>query len=501
MIRVTTPGTTTSAAAQQDPPPELREVRPGPRGRWIALAVALLVTALAALALPHPPRTSGDRTGDPGLAARLGAAAAGVPGQGFAAATGGAGEPVRTAAVGRADARPGSERAMTAATPQEIGSVTKSMTGLLFADAVARGEVEPTTTLGEVFPGAGLPDDVAGLTLEQLATHTSGLPSLGDGRLVRGLVTNYTHGNPYADQSVDDVLTEAAGTRRREAPGEYAYSNLGFSLLGHALAARAGTTWPDLLQRRLLDPLGMSTTAVGAAPDGAGVWSSAQDLGRLLQAVADGSAPGLDALAPRTEGGQDDVRTGYGWFTLDRDGREVLFNNGATGGGVSSVVLDPATGAWVAVTAPSSTQSQTVAFRLAGLNVTAETAWERWTAPTVLVTGVLVLVVLAGTVPAAVRRRVRRPEQRLDRLQVVSAHVVPAVVLLVGLRAVGAWQVVPPVVWLLTVLVAALACTSLLVRWPRLAWPGTRRAVRWTGAGVGTAAYLAVLVLLVGDVV
>ena len=57
--------------------------------------------------------------------------------------------------------------------------------------------------------------------------------------------------------------------RRSEAamgPGSIAaYSNLGFDLLGAALAEAAGTSYPDLLRERITGPLGMADT--GLAPN------------------------------------------------------------------------------------------------------------------------------------------------------------------------------------------------------------------------------------------
>src|SRR4051794_5697046 len=56
----------------------------------------------------------------------------------------------------------------------EIGSITKTMTGLLLADAVTNGRVRLTDSIEE-WLDAG---ENGGITLAQLATHTSGLPRL-----------------------------------------------------------------------------------------------------------------------------------------------------------------------------------------------------------------------------------------------------------------------------------------------------------------------------------
>ena len=58
----------------------------------------------------------------------------------------------------------------------EIASISKGLTGLLYADALARGEIRRDSTLGELLPLAGTP--VAGVTLDSLSTHRSGLPGL-----------------------------------------------------------------------------------------------------------------------------------------------------------------------------------------------------------------------------------------------------------------------------------------------------------------------------------
>ncbi|ABS02746.1 beta-lactamase [Kineococcus radiotolerans SRS30216 = ATCC BAA-149] len=353
----------------------------------VALAAAL-VLSLGAFAPAAPPTPSADSTGDPALAQRLRAAVGDLAGQGFAVAAGDASTSAR-AAIGTA--APG--RPLTAATPQEIGSVTKAMTGLLLADAVERGEVSPGTTLAEVHPDRDLPPELAATTLAELATHTSGLPRLSTRAQLRNLVTASTYGNPYAWDTPDSLLTDAAWTPLRTPRGEYAYSNLGFALLGQALAVRAGVPYPQLLAERVLVPLGMTRTAAvpgelpadravelgpdgrpttpwlsaGSAPAGTGVYSTAGDLGRLAAAAASGRLPGARALEPVVDA--DGARAGWGWLVADLDGRTVLGYNGATYGVQSSVWAEPATGRWVAVTSPSGSaapDTQAVALRLLG---------------------------------------------------------------------------------------------------------------------------------------
>ena len=155
--------------------------------------------------------------------------------------------------------RPG--LAITPDTRFEIGSVTKVFTGLVLADMVVRGQTELDATLGTLI---GLPARAGGLiTLRSLATHTSGLPRLAPSLRMKARALT-AHPDPYRDIDLAHVI--AALTRNPPAePGAFRYSNLGYQLLGAALAAAAGTTWPDLLWQRICRPLGL--TATGIEPD------------------------------------------------------------------------------------------------------------------------------------------------------------------------------------------------------------------------------------------
>ncbi|WP_432572843.1 serine hydrolase domain-containing protein [Kineococcus sp. SYSU DK005] len=394
--------TPTAPARTSTRPRSRRRARAAALALALALAGASTAPAAAAHAAPAahavlratppaPPQLSADATGDPALAGRARAAAAGLAVQGLAVAEGDAAGG-RSAALGRADARPGRERAMTAGTPQEVGSVAKALTGLLLAEAVARGEVTASTTLAEVHADRDLPAELGRTTLAELATHTSGLPRLSTRAQLRALVTDRTLGNPYAWDTPESLLADAGGTPLRTPRGEYSYSNLGHALLGQALAVRAGVPYPRLLRERVLEPLGAGATAAlpdplpagrarevapdgrgtrpwlstGSAPAGTGVFSTAEDLGRLAAAAASGRLPGAAALEPRVEA--EGMRAGWGWFTATLDGRAVVGVNGATYGAQASVWCEPATGRWVAVTAPTGPgaqpAAQTVALRL-----------------------------------------------------------------------------------------------------------------------------------------
>lgn len=145
----------------------------------------------------------------------------------------------------------------------EIGSITKTFTGLVLSQMVEQGKVKFDDPVRELLP-AGTVQKPAGaeITLLDLATQHSGLPRMPDNfKPVDGE-------NPYADYHAANLYAFLAthGVAKPEKPG-FLYSNLGFGLLGQALSVRAGMTYPALLKEEVLDPLGMNDTAVTLTPD------------------------------------------------------------------------------------------------------------------------------------------------------------------------------------------------------------------------------------------
>lgn len=140
----------------------------------------------------------------------------------------------------------------------EIGSVTKTFTALLLARMVVAGEthlVEPVRELlAERF--ARKPYG-AEITLLDLATHRSGLPVMPSG------FRPVDHDNPFADFHESDLYSylAARGFGKRGNP-PVAYSNLGYGILGHALAGRAGKTFAALVEENIAVPLGLKETII-----------------------------------------------------------------------------------------------------------------------------------------------------------------------------------------------------------------------------------------------
>jgi len=320
--------------------------------RAVAIGAAALTLIAGALALPRPPALSGEVTGDTELVGTMRELLVDSPGLR---------DRVSVAVIDGDDVRVAHFGA-SGETEYEIGSVTKTMTASLLADAIERGEVDADTQLGELLD-LGV-SEAASITLDELATQHSGLPRLAPSlaQTVSALVANYRANDPYG-ASVGELVASATETDVGEK--RFEYSNFGFALLGQALAAAADTSYPDLVEQRLFAPLGMSDTFAPTTPDdldpdaptgytasgrasdawtlgadapAGSVRSTLDDMVLYARAQLDESAPGVKATEPVTE--VDDLGSiGYAWFTTEG----VTWHNGGTGGFTSWVGFDRST--------------------------------------------------------------------------------------------------------------------------------------------------------------
>ncbi|WP_165821054.1 serine hydrolase domain-containing protein [Nocardioides gansuensis] len=266
----------------------------------------------------------------------------------------------------------------------QIGSVTKVFTALVLARAVVRGDVTLETPVAALLPGL---EARAPITLGQLATHTAGLPRV-PGSVWRHALTR--DADPYAGIDAGR-LRAAVGSARLRGAGRPRYSNLGFGLLGHALAAAAGTAYGDLVHAEVCEPLGLADTTTTPpasrtltghtrrgrararawgfdAMAGCGaLWSSIEDMQRFAAHVVDppegelGEAMRLAATPVVETAG---VGHGLGWLVLRRGpAAGCLFHNGGTYGFRSALVADPATGRAAVALAATDRSVDGLAFR------------------------------------------------------------------------------------------------------------------------------------------
>lgn len=156
--------------------------------------------------------------------------------------------------------RPDQDDLPPASTQVDVGSITKTITGLLAARLADKGTIEFTTTVGDVFPNAA--QDKAPITLHQLLTHSAGLPD--------------AVGADEETLSRAKFVARVMKTPLRSRPGRrYHYSNTGYGLAAAMLEIRSGRSYENLVRDEIARPAGLTATGyTGVINDARGLRSS-----------------------------------------------------------------------------------------------------------------------------------------------------------------------------------------------------------------------------------
>jgi len=126
-----------------------------------------------------------------------------------------------------------------------IGSISKSFTAIALLQLAAEGRVDLHAPITRYLPGLAPSPPFEAITAHHLITHTSGLPNY--------LV--HTSSSRYVIAALRDFVPNYV-------PGaHWWYSNTGYQLLGYLLEEVEGLTYPAIIRRRILCPLGMSSTS------------------------------------------------------------------------------------------------------------------------------------------------------------------------------------------------------------------------------------------------
>ena len=253
----------------------------------------------------------------------------------------------------------------------EIGSVTKTFSGLLLQDMVERGEMKLDDPVAKYLPESVKIPTYHGkdITLLQLATHTSGLPREPDN------LDPKRAEDPCSDFTVEKLYVFLASYKLTRDPGtEFEYSNPGIGLLAHAIAVKAGRDYESLVVDRICRPLAMDSTrftltpelkarlATGHTPPGyavsnfgfgalapaAGLYSTANDMLKYVSANLGLTSSTLTPLMERThevhfshETAETDI--GLVWaISSDPQGTKTVWHNGATTGYLAFAGFDKA---------------------------------------------------------------------------------------------------------------------------------------------------------------
>lgn len=210
----------------------------------LMLATALLLGSARALAAPAA------ESADPARLSRLADYARRLEAFGFSGQllVAERGQVVFERSCGRADRR--HAQAMTAETRLAVGSVTKSFVAAAVLSLESQGKLALSDRLGDRLEG--VPEEMAGITLEQLLCHRGGFAfDIPDG---------------LAIASRDEVVSAVLAQPLQSEPGErFAYSNAGFDLLAAVVERATGEGLDAYLRRTLLPRADITASGLAGA--------------------------------------------------------------------------------------------------------------------------------------------------------------------------------------------------------------------------------------------
>ena len=254
-------------------------------------------------------------------------------------------------------------------TPSYAASITKPMTATMVLSLVDDDVLSLDDRLGDLLDG--VPDTYADVTLEQLLSHSSGVP---DYLRLNG-ARRWPDFEALDGTTNEDVVRQVwAADELTYPPGsDHTYSNSGYVLLAEIAVAATDQTYRELISERVWEPAGMTSTTLitadnrddlarahrysrcGAPRDinlltqgDGGVITTVNDLHAFASALSSGaliSKASLDLAwtarpdAHLVDGAQE--QHGLGWFVARREGVVRVQQTGRYGGFSNILFLVP----------------------------------------------------------------------------------------------------------------------------------------------------------------
>jgi CubicO group peptidase (beta-lactamase class C family) len=228
------------------------------------LAVTVAVVALVAQSIEAPRAQSARHGVGASLNGTLDPIRARFELPALAAAVVQNGKIVASGAVGTR--RAGAAIPVTVGDRFHIGSDTKAMTSLVAAMLVESAKIQWDSTVEEVFPelAATMDSDVKAVTLAQLLSHSSGIPSDNEAH-DKLLQESFAQERKNLDEVRYWLIGELVKQPLQSKPGtRFAYANMGYVLAGAMLERVSGKTWEELIIERVFEPLGLKSAGLGA---------------------------------------------------------------------------------------------------------------------------------------------------------------------------------------------------------------------------------------------
>jgi D-alanyl-D-alanine carboxypeptidase len=145
-----------------------------------------------------------------------------------------------------------------------LGSDAKAMTATLIARLVEQGFLKYDDTMAQVFPGvaARMSPAMHDVTVAQLLTHTSGLPTLSTPEQMPAFYAVIgTERGPRAQRAA--MVVHYLSRKPSTPVGEFSYSNIGYAIAGAVAEERTGRSWEELVRAEVWRPLGIRSAGFG----------------------------------------------------------------------------------------------------------------------------------------------------------------------------------------------------------------------------------------------
>ena len=132
-----------------------------------------------------------------------------------------------------------------------LGSITKQFTAAAILQLAEHGKLSLDDPISKYYAA---PVDWAPVTLRNLLTHTSGIPSYT-------AIPGFFGSPSRTDRTPEEIVALTRDKPLAFKPGEkFAYDNTGYILLGYVIEKVSGQTYQAYIQDHILGPLGLKST-------------------------------------------------------------------------------------------------------------------------------------------------------------------------------------------------------------------------------------------------
>ncbi len=143
-----------------------------------------------------------------------------------------------------------------------VGSCGKSMTSTLAAVLVENGVLSWKTTPLDIFPEleTDIHKDFRTVTLLDIVSHRAGIKPFHSAYDIRNNIPEVSGSDMEKRRQFTFWLLKEGPNIE---PGNYEYSNAGYSIAGAILEKVTGQTWQSLMKEKVFKPLGLKTASFG----------------------------------------------------------------------------------------------------------------------------------------------------------------------------------------------------------------------------------------------